>query len=138
MPAALAGSERERDALAVAWTPPGVGDPAAASAPVAEPRAFAVYRRTQLLSDASPTAAPPGADDTSSLDDRPSTWRACAAAATACPDEETAGVGLGLRPQPPITLDERPPWQATPAFAGQGGAPDGFGLPAVYWLQRVG
>lgn len=139
VPAALAGSERERDALAVAWTPPGTGEPDAAATPQAEPRAFAVYRQTRLLTDASPAAARPG-PDTSSADDRPSTWRACGTSAAACPDGDgdEPGVGLGLRPQPTITLDERPPWQARPAFPNPNGPGDGFGLPTVYLLQRVG
>lgn len=137
VPAALAGSERERDALAVAWTPPGSPEPDGATLPAAEPRAFAVYRQTRLLTDAAPAAAHRG-PDTSSADDRPSTWRACATSAAACPDGDAPGVGLGLRPQPTITLDERPPWQATPAFPGPNGPTDGLGLPTVYWLQRVG
>jgi Zn-dependent protease with chaperone function len=134
LPATLAGPERQRDAVAVVWSANAASADQAPTA-VPEPRAFDVYRGTRLEVVDGPAAE--GRDlgpDTSSVEDRPSTWRACAAAAT-CPTEDE-GVGLGLVPRPTIALDDDLPWQATPAFP-TGPAGDGLRLPTVYWLQRV-
>jgi hypothetical protein len=68
------------------------------------------------------------------LTGKPDNPAACADAAT-CPDGGD-GVGLGLVPRTPITLDEHVPWHATPAFSGSSGG-DGLPLPSLYWLQRV-
>lgn len=135
VPSLFAGEERQRDALAVAWTPaPGSGGSAAAGT-ASEARAFEVYRATRLEIDR-PAVVRSG-PDTSSVENRPGTWRACGdGPSSGCPTSEQ-GVGLGLRPRSPIMLDDRLPWQATPAFP-TGGAADGLHLPSIYWLQRVG
>jgi hypothetical protein len=130
LPSALTGAERQRDAVAVVWS---ASTPAEAAAPAAEPRAFDVYRRTRLEVE-SPRMPATVRLDESSVENRPSTWRACADAVT-CPDGGD-GVGLGLVPRTPITLDEHVPWHATPAFSGSSGG-DGLPLPSLYWLQRV-
>lgn len=132
-PTALTGAERERDAVAVAWT----STAAQADVPAeSEARAFEVYRATRLEVD-QPTATRSRVEPRSGgVEDRPATWRACAEGPQACPSADR-GVGLGLVPRPTITLDDRPPWQATPAFS-PNQAPEGLRLPAVYWLQRVG
>lgn len=132
VPAAVAGAERERDAVAVVWSAPAPStvEPAA---PAHEPRAFDVYRRTRLEVDG-PAPVSLARLDGSSVDDRPSTWRACADPAT-CPDPQDAP-GLGLVPRPVITVDDdlTESWLADPLFRTPTGSDT---LPALYWLRRV-
>jgi Zn-dependent protease with chaperone function len=135
VPAAIAGQERERDAVALVWSAPSA-TPATASAPQGEARVFDVYRRARLDVDG-PSTPPTGATrlDTSSVDDRPSTWRACADAST-CPEADARG--LGLVPRPTITVDHDlvDGWRATPAFRTPASGDD-LSIPALYWLRRV-
>jgi Zn-dependent protease with chaperone function len=135
LPATLAGAERERDAVAVVWSAPAPVNTEAA-APAAEARAFDVYRRTRLEVDG-PRRPATARMDESSVESRPSTWRACAGAPNRCPTPDE-GVGLGLVPRPTITLDDEITgrWQASPAFS-PAGPGEGMRLPALYWLQRV-
>jgi Zn-dependent protease with chaperone function len=129
VPAALAGADRERDALALVWAT--LADPAdRAAASYAEPRAFDVYRRSSLEVDAAPAPARAEADE-SSAENRRSTLYACVDEAT-CPEPATS-VGLGLSPRPTITVDHELTrrWEATPVVSGER---DGF---QVFWLQRV-
>jgi Zn-dependent protease with chaperone function len=132
LPAALTGAERQRDAVAVVWST-GSPAPTDAATPVREARAFDVYRDTRLEVDGPRPAATAGSDE-SSLENRPSTWRACADPAT-CPAGGD-GLGLGIVPRPTITLDDELPWQATPAFPTDLDR-DGLHVPTLYWLQRV-
>jgi Zn-dependent protease with chaperone function len=139
LPAAVAGAERERDAVALVWSAPSPAATSSSATPtetVGEARVFDVYRRARLDGDggtATASAAP--RLDASSVDDRPSTWRACADPAT-CPEPDARG--LGLVPRPIITVDDAltERWRATPAFRTPG-ATDGISIPALYWLHRV-
>jgi Zn-dependent protease with chaperone function len=134
VPAAVAGAERERDAVAVVWSAPATTTVETTS-PTSESRVFDVYRRTRLEVDG-PTPVSPIRLDGSSVDDRPSTWRACADPAT-CPDPED-GPGLGLVPRPVITVDDdlTESWQADPLFRTPTGS-DTISIPSLYWLRRV-
>jgi Zn-dependent protease with chaperone function len=129
LPATIAGADRERDALALVWASlADPGGPAAAS--YAEPRAFDVYRRSNL--DVGSQAAPVREHvGERSADNRRSTLHACLDEAS-CPEPSTS-VGLGLAPRPTITVDHELTrrWEATPVVAGER---DGF---QVFWLQRV-
>jgi Zn-dependent protease with chaperone function len=136
-PAVLAGSEGQRDALALVWS--SINEPnSAASGAAAEARAFDVYRRTSLeverpSSDEFARRAGPAEPDERSVENRRSTLRACLDA-DSCPEASTAR-GLGLTPRPTITVDHEltSRWQATPVVSGERG--NGF---QVFWLERVG
>lgn len=137
LPAIVAGAERERDAVAVVWSAPAT--PATAvTEPVSEARVFDVYRRASLNRGEGQDATRNTAVrlDASRLDDRPSTWRACADPET-CPEPDAHG--LGLVPRPTITVDHdlADRWAATPAFRSPA-AGENLSLPALYWLRRVG
>jgi Zn-dependent protease with chaperone function len=134
LPAAVAGAERERDAVAVVWSAPATST-AEPTQPTAEARVFDVYRRARLEVDG-PTTVTPTRLDASTIDDRPSTWRACADPAT-CPDPD-AGPGLGLVPRPVITVDDEltESWLADPLFRTPTPG-DGLSIPSLYWLRRV-
>ncbi|WP_052667598.1 M56 family metallopeptidase [Nitriliruptor alkaliphilus] len=137
VPAAVAGPDRQRDAVALVWSAPASGPGATEAAEaVPEARVFDVYRRARLDVDGGPAVGGVVRIDASTLDDRPSTWRACADPAT-CPETDVRG--LGLVPRPVITVDAEltDRWQATPAFRTPA-AGDGLSIPALYWLQRVG
>lgn len=137
LPAVVAGSERQRDAVAVVWSAPAASG-ADVSEPAPEARVFDVYRRANLDRGDGTDAAPrTGARlDASPLDDRPSTWRACADPGT-CPEPDARG--LGLVPRPTITVDHDlvDRWAATPAFRSPA-AGESLSIPALYWLRRVG
>lgn len=134
VPATLAGTEGQRDALALVWSSvnEAVGDPAA---PAAEARAFDVYRRSSLEVDTTQAdrVVGPAEPDERSVENRRSTLYACLEAET-CP-ETSARPGLGLTPRPTLTVDHEltKRWQATPVVSGERG--NGF---QVFWLERVG
>jgi Zn-dependent protease with chaperone function len=137
LPAAVAGQERQRDAVAVVWSGPSSSSSSALTATQAggEARVFDVYRRTRLeVEDARVNRVARLPEST--VDDRPSTWRACADPAT-CP--ETDPRGLGLVPRPVITVDDEMTerLRATPVFSTPA-TTDGLSIPALYWLRRVG
>jgi hypothetical protein len=139
VPAVIAGSERERDAVAVVWSaPPTQAADAATAEPAPEARVFDVYRRARLdVDDGQSTRIGAGARlDASRLDDRQSTWRACADPQT-CPEPDARG--LGLVPRPTITVDHElvDRWAATPAFRTPP-AGESLSIPSLYWLRRVG
>jgi Zn-dependent protease with chaperone function len=139
VPAVVAGAERERDAVAVVWSAPAAS-PASASMgePAPEARVFDVYRRARLDADDGTASRTAGVArlDASRVDDRPSTWRACADPAT-CPEPDARG--LGLVPRPTITVDDElvDRWRASPAFRTPP-AGENLSIPALYWLRRVG
>lgn len=134
LPATLAGAERQRDAVALVWALGGTTTAAEASTlPDREARVFDVYRSTPIATPEE-RPQPPARVEESGIEDRASTWRACATPAS-CPVRDH-GVGLGLVPKAPIRLDDDLPWQATPAFRG-GATGEALRLPSVYWLQRV-
>jgi Zn-dependent protease with chaperone function len=129
-PTLIAGPQGERDAVAVLWT---AVSPPAAEEPVAtgEARAFDIYRRSSL-EVGQPSVVVHAGQDEHSVENRRSTLRACGEDAAPCPVPERR-VGLGIQPQPTITVDTAltDRWRAVP-FAGEGS--DGIG---VYWLARV-
>ena len=137
VPSLLAGSDGQRDALALVWS--SVNEPGAATAgAVAEARAFDVYRRTNLDVETSSTSefagrSGPSEPDERSIENRRSTLRACLDAES-CP-QSSPPRGLGLTPRPTITVDREltSRWQATPVVAGERG--NGF---QMFWLERVG
>ncbi len=134
LPTALTGADRQREAVALMWS--STAGQAGEEAPlVAEPRAFDVYRRSSLEVQNQPAVAVRARDDERSVENRPSTWRACADEHATCP-APSQRVGLGLRPQQPvITVDAATTrsWRATPVVSGTE-AGDGFQL---FWLARI-
>jgi Zn-dependent protease with chaperone function len=135
LPSALAGAERQRDAVALLWSataPTAVG--AEAVVTTGEPRAFDVYRRSSLdVGQRSLVVQTPL--DEHSAENRRSTLRACGTEDAACPASQPR-LGLGLRPRPTITVDDALTrrWEvATPVVSGSTSG-DGF---RVYWLQRA-
>lgn len=137
VPSALAGSDGQRDALALVWS--SVNEPGSlASDATAEARAFDVYRRSNLEADRSGSdqfarRSGPAEPDERSVENRRSTLYACLEPET-CPQASTSQ-GLGLTPRPTITVDHEltSRWEATPVVSGERG--DGF---QVFWLERVG
>jgi len=128
IPGAVAGSEREREAVALVWssTPPTAGVPN----PVGEPRAFDVYRRSGFEVSA-PTIQYLGRVPEHSQDNRRAALHACADERAGCPVPATSP-SLGLRP-PVITFDDDAiaRWEATPL--GNFESQDGF---RVFWLAN--
>lgn len=137
IPSAVAGSDGQRDALALVWSSVNDAATGTAASP-AEARAFDVYRRSSLDVETSSSAEfasrrGPAEPDERSVENRRSTLRACLEAET-CP-QRSSPRGLGLTPRPTITVDREltSRWQATPVVAGERG--NGF---QVFWLERVG
>jgi beta-lactamase regulating signal transducer with metallopeptidase domain len=135
IPALLAGSDGEREALGILVAP---NAPAATGdvAPVTEGRVFDVYRSATSRGDMPGTGAVRVGVrpiDLLGAEDRPGAAAACAAGSTLCPTAGTSS-GLALRPAPIVLLEDRVTarWQATPLLDGRTG--DGFG---VYWLARI-
>jgi Zn-dependent protease with chaperone function len=130
VPGIVAGAERERDAVAIMWAGPGGGAP---PTPTTEARVFDLYRRSSL--EVGRPAAPMSTRlDEHSQENRRAAVRACAVEGGACP-VPTERVGLGLRPQMTITLDDAltSVWsRATPVTGG-----DGVGAFGMYWLTRM-
>ncbi len=128
IPHALAGAEREREAVALVWsaTPPAAGT----ASEVGESRAFDVYRRTNF-EVAVPAVQYHGRVPEHSQDNRRAALHACADEQVGCPVPATSP-SLGLRP-PVITFDDAAlaRWEATPL--GNFETPDGF---RVFWLAN--
>jgi Zn-dependent protease with chaperone function len=136
LPSILAGSERQRDAVAVLWSTSS-GTPAGGEeimVVAGEARAFDVYRRSSLGAEQRNVVVYAQLDE-HSVENRRSTLRACGSDGAVCPAPD-ARVGLGLRPRPTITVDDAltSRWQvASPVVSGSQTG-DGF---RVYWLQRT-
>lgn len=132
VPAAFAGAERQRDAVALMWSSTTT---ATEEVPIefGEARAFAVYRGSDLGIDA-PAVTGRALHDEHSVENRRATLHACASETANCPAPD-ARMGLGLRPRPTITVDDAliRGWRAEPVLSG-GQAGDGF---MVLWLSRV-
>jgi beta-lactamase regulating signal transducer with metallopeptidase domain len=129
MPATATGPDRERDAVALVWS---ASQPAAADVPAGEPRAFDVYRRSDLdISERSIEFH--GARDEHSQENRRAALHACASDTNGCPVPDRSP-SLGMVP-PQITVDDAVTarWQATPV--GNSEAADGF---RMFWLARQG
>ncbi len=129
VPASLAGPERERDAVALVWS----SVPAAqlTSAPTGEPRAFDVYRRSNL-DIAEPSMVTARAQDEHSQENRRAALHACASDEVGCPVPDRSP-SLGMEP-PSITVDDAAAarWQqATPV--GNAEPDSSF---RMYWLAR--
>lgn len=132
VPAAVAGPERERDALAVLWASDAVvTQPAMVEA--GEARIFDVYRRSDLGAP-EPSIVIHGGQDEYLAENRRGAVLACGVDELACPVPERR-VGLGLQPRPMITIDDAlvDRWRATPV----GNLDASSGRPAVYWLSVV-
>lgn len=131
IPTQVAGAERERDAFALVWSP----RPAEAEA-TPRARAFSVYERNRFEGmTAATTSLAATRYDEHSVENRRSTLRACTDEIGACPTTD-ARMGLGLRPRPVITVDDRmtASWQATPVGEVRE-SPSGL---RMYWLSWVG
>lgn len=135
VPGLMAGTERERDALALVWSPSPATATTGESAGASEARVFDVYRRTRL--DVTSSAATGGgAPDEGSVVDRRGTLRACAADAASCPGAER-DIGLGIVPRPTITVDAELTRRWTVGNEVFGSDAAGGLVPQVYFLQRV-
>jgi len=127
-PAALAGAEREREAVALVWSaaPPAP----AADVPAGEARAFDPYRRADL-EVAATTVRVYGRLAEHSQDNRRAALHACADPDAGCPVPRSTP-SLGLRPAA-ITFDDAAieRWEAVPM--GNFESPDGF---RMFWLAN--
>jgi len=128
LPAALAGAEREREAVALVWSaaPPAP----AADVPAGEARAFDTYRRADL-EVAATTVRVYGRLAEHSQDNRRAALHACADPDAGCPVPRSTP-SLGLRPAA-ITFDDAAieRWEAVPM--GNFESPDGF---RMFWLAN--
>ncbi len=130
VPSQVAGSDRQRDAVAIVWSAAAPGEmPATTRA-----RALDVYERNSL-SVPSVASAATALHDERAIENRRSTLRACAPDNSECPAPEHQ-LGLGLRPRPTITINDDVvrSWQATPVMDG---VMPGGGI-KMYWLSRAG
>lgn len=128
LPAALTGTDREREAVALVWstTPPAE----AATPATGEARAFDTYRRTAL--EVAPTSVRVyGRLAELSQDNRRAALHACADLATGCPVPQSSP-SLGLQPRA-ISFDDEAlqRWEATPM--GNFESADGF---RMFWLAN--
>jgi beta-lactamase regulating signal transducer with metallopeptidase domain len=131
VPTVLAGPDRERDAVALVWSTStsGQGDQIEFAS---DARAFDVYRRSTIdaIEREAPLAVP---HDEHATSFRRSTLHACGTEGATCPSPDLTP-GLGMRPQPVITVDDTltGQWRSRPVVNGGGEArSDGFRL---YWL----
>lgn len=127
LPAAIAGPEQQRDALAFVWSSsPTLAETAV---PTGEARAFEVYRRGATLAAGTEAAISRPRLDERTQENRRATLHACAAGS--CPIPERT---LSLRLQPaatPIDDARSARWNATQV--GRSDTSDGFRL---FWLAR--
>lgn len=124
-PALLAESGTHREALALVWSAePAQDEPA----PSRDPRAFSVYRQSELGLATTPSGVR-GQHAERLQENRRATLRACADAGCQTPSGE---VSLGLQP-PTVRFDASrvASWQVTPVGGEE--AADGF---QVFWLAR--
>jgi Zn-dependent protease with chaperone function len=130
VPNLAAGADGQRDAVALLWTnvTPTPFEPETVTA---EARAFDVYRRSSL-EVGQPSVVFHAGHDEHSVENRRATLAACGQEGATCPVQDPR-VGLGIRPQPTITVDRElaDRWRATRVA---GDASDGLGL---YWLARL-
>lgn len=131
VPTVLAGSDRERDAVALVWSTTTSGQTDQVEF-AADARAFDVYRRSTIdtVEREVPVAVP---HDEHATSYRRSTLHACATVDASCPTPDRTP-GLGMRPQPVITVDDAltGQWRSRPVVDVAGDArSDGFRL---YWL----
>ena len=131
VPTVVAGPDREREAVALVWSTTATPNPDT-PLPVGEARAFDVYRRAKIVASEPAVVAHPQIDE-QSQEYRRGSLHACAAEGGTCPVPERR-VGLGLRSQPTITVDDAlmNRWKAKPVTGND--STDGF---RVYWLARV-
>lgn len=130
VPTVLAGPDRERDAVALVWS--ASADPTDGIEATADARAFDVYRRSHI------EAVEPSTSVRVPYDDQPAAYRrstlhACGDGGAHCPTPERTP-GLGMQPQPVITVDDSltGQWRPTPIVdRGDEPSSDGFRL---YWL----
>jgi len=131
VPAVLAGPDRERDAVALVWSTTTSGQTDQVEF-ASDARAFDVYRRSNI--DAVERDIPVAvAHDEHATSYRRSTLHACGTEGASCPAPDRTP-GLGMRPQPVITVDDAltGQWRSRPVVNGGGEArSDGFRL---YWL----
>lgn len=131
VPTVLAGPDRERDAVALVWSTTTSAE-ADQVGFAADARAFDVYRRSTIdaIEREAPVTVPVDEHATSF---RRSTLHACDTEGAICPAPERTP-GLGMRPQPVITVDDAltGQWRSRPVVNGDGEVrSDGFRL---YWL----
>ncbi len=131
VPSLVVGTAGDRDAVALVWTSPAqsVAQP---DAPV-EPRAFQVYRRSQLEKPTPAISRVPVVDDDPREVSRVALAACATPAAGACPEARHRS-SLPLKPRPVIRIDDAltsqlERWRATPVVGG-----DDAGI-SVYWLQ---
>ncbi|MEX0705702.1 MAG: M56 family metallopeptidase [Nitriliruptoraceae bacterium] len=130
LPTQFAGADRERDAVAIVWSP-ATTDVVATSSVA---HAFAVYDRNSLALERASSTIGAARMDERSIENRRSTLRACTDEHAGCP-APSHDIGLGLRPRPVVTVDDDVvrSWHATPVVDGTEPA---SGL-QMYWLARV-
>lgn len=123
----------QREALGLVWSNIQAEVPAdSATAPEAEPRAFAVYRGSRIETTSDPVRRVPIVDDDPDVV-RPDLLRACGQEGRPCPDaERTTSYSLGLRPKPVVRTDANlvDRWRLDPVVTTNEGL-------AVFWFQRV-
>jgi len=129
VPTAMAGPEREREAVALVWSASVAGETAEVAA--ADARAFDVYRRTHVAASDQRTSGRILADE-NSLEYRRSTLHACGQTDAVCPAPDSR-IGLGMQPRPIIRVDAEltQQWEATPVADGADRS-DGF---RMFWLS---
>lgn len=130
VPSLLVGSSGARDAVAVVWT--SVTEVVDEPGTAVEPRAFQVFRRSQLEKPVAAVPSVPIIDDDPAEVSR-AALAACADGAAACPEADHR-TSLPLKPRPTIRVDDRlkgelERWRATPVV---GSGNDGLSL---YWLE---
>lgn len=123
----------QREALGLVWSNiQAEGPEDAATAPQAEPRAFAVYRDSRIETTSDPVRRVPIVDDDPDAV-RPDLLRACGQEGRPCPDAgQTTSYSLGLKPKPVVRTDEKlvDRWRLDPVVTTNDGL-------AVFWFQRV-
>lgn len=129
VPTAMAGPEREREAVAVVWSASVAGETAEVAA--ADARAFDVYRRSNVAETDQRTSGRI-LEDENSLEYRRSTLHACGREGATCPATDSR-VTLGMQPRPVIRVDAAltQQWEATPVADGAARS-DGF---RMFWLS---
>lgn len=129
VPTALAGPEREREAVALVWSASTAGE--SAEVATGDARAFDVYRRGSVdAAEERVARRVPHEED--ALEYRRSTLRACGTEGGICPAPEPR-VGLGMQPRPVIRVDQQltSMWEVVPVADGDSRS-EGFRL---FWLH---
>ncbi len=129
VPTALAGPEREREAVALVWSASMAGE--SAEVALSDARAFDVYRRGSVEA-AEQRVERRVPHEEQALEYRRSTLRACGTLGGECPAPDTR-IGLGMQPRPVIRVDQELTslWEAVPVADGDSRS-EGF---RVFWLS---